>query len=68
MEIVKLNVKEKDIYRAFIPDVGLAMAEMDKDEIKKLIKIEGLKVEKILEIQTAEERFGNYVYFKGRKK
>jgi len=62
IEIIRLNVEEPDIYRAFIPDVGLVM---NKNEIKKLIKVKGLKVKKILEVEAAEERFGNYIYFKG---
>ena len=71
LEVVRLNVKEKDIYRAFIPDVGLRMIKMSKNEIKKYLEndslISKLKVKKIIQIEAAEERFGNYVYFKGGK-
>jgi len=72
LEVVRLGVKEPDVYRAFIPDVGLRMIEMSKKEIKKYLEndslISKLKVKKILQIEPAESRFGDYVYFKGGKK
>ena len=70
LEVVRLGIKEPDVYRAFIPDVGIAMLKMSKNKIKKLIEdegVKGLKVKKIIQIEAAEERFGNYVYFKGDK-
>ena len=61
LEVVRLDVKEKDIYRAFIPcriEIGA----------KTYIEDAGFKVKKILKIEIVEERFGDYVYFKGEKR
>ena len=61
LEVVRLDVKEKDIYRAFIPCRGVERGA------KTYIEDAGFKVKKILKIEIVEERFGDYVYFKGEK-
>jgi len=63
LEVVRLDVKEKDIYRAFIPCRG----EIIEIGAKTYIEDAGFKVKKILKIEIVEERFGDYVYFKGEK-
>lgn len=63
MEVVRPDVKEPDVYRAFIACRG----KMSETGAKKYIEDEGFKVKKILNIELAEGRYGCYVYYKGGK-
>lgn len=63
MEVVRLGVKEPDVYRAFIACRG----KMSKTGAKKYIEDEGFRVKEILNIELAEERYGCYIYYKGGK-
>ena len=67
LEVVRLGVKEKDIYRAFIPNIDMIKTKITKDYLEKNYELCELKVKKIINIEMAEERFGDYVYFKGEK-
>jgi len=63
MEVVKLDVKEHNVYRAFIACRG----KMSETGAKTYIEDEGFKVKKIINIELAEEHYGCYVYYKGGK-
>ena len=62
LEVVRLDLKEKDIYRAFVPDKDFIANKITKEYIESHIE---LKVKKILKTEKSETRFGHYVYFKG---
>ncbi len=64
IEIVRLGVKEKDVYRAFLPDIEGVVAK-NKITKKYLEENYRLKVKKILSVEYPEARYGYYVYYKG---